>query len=104
MYALVDIQGKQYKVENGSVLKVDRLEKEKGDNVEFDSVLMISDEGKVKIGQPFVKGTKVKARIEEHILDKKVTIYKHKKRKGYRRKQGHRQSYTLVKVEDIKTG
>jgi large subunit ribosomal protein L21 len=103
MYALVDIRGKQYKAEKGTVLKVDRLQNEKGDKIEFGEVLMVSDAKGVEIGQPFVKGTKVKATVEDHILDKKVTVYKYKKRKGYRKKQGHRQAYTLIRVDDILT-
>jgi large subunit ribosomal protein L21 len=101
MYALVDIKGKQYKVEKGSLIKIDRLSNETGDKVEFDSVLLISDKDNVKVGKPFLKGVKIEATVEDHTLDKKLIVYKYKKRKGYRKKQGHRQKYTLIKVQDI---
>ncbi len=101
MYALVEIKGKQYKAQAGSLLKVDRIDTETGGAVEFDSVLLVSDEKKIKIGQPYVKGAKVKAKVEEQIKDKKILVFKYKKRKNYRRTRGHRQRYTLLRVEDI---
>ncbi len=101
MYALVDIKGKQYKVEKGSIIKIDRLNSESGDKLEFDSVLLVSGEDEIQVGQPFLKGIKIKATVEDHVLDKKLIVFKYKKRKGYRKKQGHRQKYTLLKVEDI---
>jgi large subunit ribosomal protein L21 len=101
MYALVEIKGKQYKAEKGSLLRIDRLTEVKGESVDFDSVLMVRDEGKVAVGTPYVDGAKVTATVEEHIRDQKVTVRKFKRRKNYRRKLGHRQQYTLVRVEDI---
>ncbi|MBA7564172.1 50S ribosomal protein L21 [subsurface metagenome] len=101
MYTLVEIKGKQYRAEKGALLKIDRVDKEKGESLEFKSVLFVSDEKKVKIGTPYVKGVKVKAIVEEHGKNKKITIYKYKKRKNYRRKQGHRQQYSLIRVQDI---
>lgn len=101
MYALVDINGKQYKAEKGSVLKVDKLPNEKGETVEFGNVLMIGGTDDVKVGSPYVKGVSVKGTLEDQIKDKKVLVYKYKRRKGYHKKQGHRQQYSLVKVEDI---
>lgn len=101
MYALVEIKGKQYKAEKGSVLKIDRLTEVKGESVNFESVLMLRDEGSVKVGTPYVKGAKVTATVEDHLKDSKVVVHKFKRRKNYRRKQGHRQQYTLVRVEDI---
>jgi large subunit ribosomal protein L21 len=101
MYALVEILGKQYKVEQGSVLKIDHIEQDKGSSVEFPSVLMISDGEKVRIGNPFIAGVSVKALIEEHGKARKVLIGKFKKKKNYRRRQGHRQQYSLIKVEGI---
>jgi large subunit ribosomal protein L21 len=101
MYALVEILGKQYKVEQGSVLKIDRVQKEKGGAVEFTSVLMVSDGEKVRIGSPYLKGVAVKAVVEDHGKDKKVVIGKFRKKKNYRRKAGHRQQYSLIKVEGI---
>lgn len=101
MYALVDIKGKQYKAEKGAKLKVDRLHQDTGEKVEFDSVLLFSDDDRVEVGAPFVKGIKVKATVQDHVSDKKVTVYKMKRRKGYRRTKGHRQQYTLLSVDDI---
>ena len=101
MYVLVEIKGKQYKAEKGSVLKIDRLTEVKGESIDFESVLMLRDDGEVKVGTPYVDGAKVTATVEEHMKDKKVMVHKFKKRKNYRRKQGHRQQYTLVRVEDI---
>jgi large subunit ribosomal protein L21 len=101
MYALVDILGKQYKVEQGSVLKVDHLVQGKGDTVEFPSVLMISDGGTAKIGSPYLSGVTVKAVVEDHGRAKKLVFGKYKKKKNYRRRYGHRQEYSLIKVEGI---
>ncbi len=104
MYTLVEIKGKQYKAEKGSLLKVDKIEKNKGEELEFDSVLLVSDQDKIKIGKPYVKGVKVKAIVVDHIKDKKIIIFKYKKRKSYRRKQGHRQQFTLIRVKEISGG
>jgi large subunit ribosomal protein L21 len=101
MYALVEIKGKQYKAEKGSVLKIDKINNEEGETVEFDNVLMIKNDDDVTIGSPYVKGAKITATLEGHGKDKKIIVYKYKKRKRYRKKQGHRQQYSLVKVEDI---
>ena len=101
MYALVEIKGKQYKVEQGSVLTIDRVGEEKGSRLEFPSVLMVSDGQSVKIGTPYLAGASVSAVVEEHVRAPKVLIGKFKKRKNYRRKQGHRQPHTVVKVESI---
>ncbi|MFP4363162.1 MAG: 50S ribosomal protein L21 [Spirochaetia bacterium] len=101
MYALVEIKGKQYKAEKGSVLKIDKLDNEKGDVVEFDSVLMVADDEKVTVGTPYVDGTKVTAVVEGNGKDKKIRVFKYKKRKGYRRTQGHRQQHSVIKVQDI---
>jgi large subunit ribosomal protein L21 len=101
MYALVEIKGKQYKLEKGSVLKVDKLEGDAGFDVEFDSVLMTSDEAGVNVGAPYVKNAKVTATIEDHTKGDKIFIIKYKRRKGYRRKQGHRQQYSVITVKDI---
>jgi large subunit ribosomal protein L21 len=101
MYALVDIKGKQYKAEKGVTLKVDKLDNETGDALEFDTVLMVGGVDGVKVGTPYVKGVTVKATVEEQIKDRKVIVYKYKRRKGYHKKQGHRQRYSVIKVEDI---
>ncbi len=101
MYALVDIKGKQYKVEKGSLIKIDRMAEIEGESVLFDSVLMLSGEGKAQFGQPYLKGIQIKAVVEKHGKEKKIIVYKYKKRKRYRKKQGHRKQYTLIKVRDI---
>jgi large subunit ribosomal protein L21 len=99
MYALVDILGKQYKVEQGSVLKVDHLAKETGETVEFPSVLMVSDGGTAKIGNPYLPGVSLKAVVENHGRARKLVFGKFKKKKNYRRRYGHRQEFSTIKVE-----
>jgi large subunit ribosomal protein L21 len=99
MYALVDILGKQYKAEQGSLLKVDLLPNEKGQAVEFPSVLMVSDGGSTRIGSPYIAGISVRAVVEEHGKGRKLVFGKYKKKKNYRRKYGHREQYSLIKVE-----
>jgi large subunit ribosomal protein L21 len=101
MYALVEIKGRQYKAEKGSTLKVDKIDSEKGNAVEIDKVLMFSNDKDVKIGAPYLDGIKIHATVEDQIKDKKVLVFKYKKRKNYRRTRGHRQQYTLIKVDDI---
>ncbi|MFP4179799.1 MAG: 50S ribosomal protein L21 [Spirochaetaceae bacterium] len=101
MYALVEIKGKQYKAEEGKTLKVDRIENEAGEKVEFDTVLMTGGADSTKIGSPYVKGAKVEATVEDHGRAKKIKVFKFKRRNGYRRKAGHRQNYSLLKVTGI---
>ena len=99
MYALVDILGKQYKVEQGSVLKVDHLVKEKGERMEFPSILMISDGGTTRIGSPYVPGASVRAVVEDQGRARKLVFGKFKKKKNYRRRYGHREQYSTIRVE-----
>jgi large subunit ribosomal protein L21 len=101
MYALIEIKGKQYKAEKGGLLKVDLFENDKGSSVELGNVLLVSGDSGVKVGSPYVEGVKVKAVVEEHGRDKKIIGFKYKKRKNYRRTWGHRQSFTVLKVEEI---
>ncbi|TVR33157.1 MAG: 50S ribosomal protein L21 [Spirochaetaceae bacterium] len=101
MYAMVEIAGKQYKAEPGSVLKVDRLAQDAGASLEFDSVLMLRDTETVKVGTPYVKGARVTAVVEEHGKDKKIIVFKYKRRKNYKRKRGHRQQYSVIRVGEI---
>ena len=101
MYALVEIKGRQYKAEQGAVLMVDRIQGEKGTAVEFPTVLLVSDGSSVRVGSPYVSGVTVKAVLEDHGKAPKIIIGKFKKKKNYRRKQGHRQQYSLIKVESI---
>ena len=101
MYALVEIKGKQYKVNEGDTLTVDRLDNESGSTLEFETVLLTSNDGEVKIGTPYVDGVKVQTTVEDHMKGPKLYVHKFKKRKGYRRKQGHRQRYSTLKVTGI---
>ena len=100
MYAVVEINGKQYRAEKGAVLKVDRFDAEKGAAVSLDKVLLVSGDS-VKVGAPYVSGAAVKATVQDEIKGDKVVVFKYKPKKDYRRTQGHRQSYTLLKVEEI---
>jgi large subunit ribosomal protein L21 len=102
MYAVVEIKGKQYKAEEGDLLKVDHIDGEDGDLVEFDSVLMVrGDDEKVSVGSPYVKGVKLKGVVEDHGRERKIVVYKYKRRKGYRRRRGHRRQYSLLRVKEI---
>jgi large subunit ribosomal protein L21 len=101
MYAIVEIKGKQYRVEKGNVVKVDRLAEAKGETVDFEKVLMIHNDSGVQIGTPYLDGVTVKTTVEDHGRDKKILVFKYKKRKNYRRTHGHRQSYTTVTINDI---
>ncbi|TVQ36900.1 MAG: 50S ribosomal protein L21 [Spirochaetaceae bacterium] len=101
MYAMVEIAGKQYKAEPGSLLKVDRLAQDAGARLEFDSVLMLRDTETVKVGTPYVEGARVTAVIEEHGKDKKIVVFKYKRRKNYKRTRGHRQQYSVIRVGEI---
>jgi large subunit ribosomal protein L21 len=101
MYALVDILGKQYKVEPGSVIKVDHVVQEKGSTVDFPTVLMVSDGGTARIGSPYLAGASVRGVIEDHGRERKLVFGKYKKKKNYRRRYGHRREFSLIKVEAI---
>ena len=100
MYALIEFKGKQYKAEKGAVLKVDRIDEEPGAALDIDSVLLLSGDT-VTVGVPYVEGVRVSATVESHIKDKKIIVFKYKPKKDYRRKQGHRQPYSLIKIVDI---
>ena len=101
MYAVVATGGKQYKVETGDVLRVEKLAGEVGAEVSFDQVLMVGGDEDVQIGKPIVEGAAVKGHIVEQDKYKKILVFKYKRRKRYRRKQGHRQPYTAVKIDAI---
>ncbi len=101
MYAIVDIAGKQFKVEKDKSIYAPRLVGEEGASVEFDNVLLVDNDGKVKVGTPSIKGSKVSGKILEHVKDDKVIVFKKKRRKGYKKKNGHRQQFTKVLVESI---
>ena len=101
MYAIVRTGGKQYQVEAGDTLRVEKLQGEVGDTVELDDVLLLVDGESVKIGQPVVEGAKVVAKVVEQGRHKKIIVFKKKRRQGYQVKKGHRQMYTALKIETI---
>ena len=101
MYVIVDIAGQQFKVEQGQEVFVHRLEGEEGDKLEFDKVLLVDNDGKVKVGKPIVKGAKIEAKIVNHLRADKVVVFKKKRRKGYQKSSGHRQDLTKVLIESI---
>jgi large subunit ribosomal protein L21 len=100
MYALVEFKGKQYKAEKGALLKVDKIDAEPGAAVNIDTVLLVSGDS-VKVGNPYVNGAKVSATVESHGKDNKIIVFKYKPKKDYRRKQGHRQQFSIIKIGDI---
>ena len=100
MYAIVEVLGKQYRVQEGCKVVVDLMDAEKGSEVSLDRVLMIGGEA-AKIGTPVVEGAKVNATVVDHILGDKIVVFKHKRRKAERRTQGHRQSLTRVEITAI---
>ena len=101
MYAVIQTGGKQYRAVPGEEVKIEKIEGDVGASVTFDKVLLTSDGEEVNIGSPFLENIKVMGRITRHDRDKKVIVFKYKRRKGYRKKRGHRQSHTLVRIEGI---
>ena len=102
MYAIIEECGKQYKVTKGDVVFFEKLDVEEGKKVTFDKVVLVSDEGKIEVGAPYVKGMKVEGKVVAHGKGKKIVVFKYKAKKNYRRKQGHRQPYTKVEITAIK--
>ena len=103
MYAIIRSGGKQYRVEPGSEIQVDLLHNEQGAVFETDQVLLVNDGSTTRLGTPMVEGVVVKGTILDHIKAKKIIVFKMKRRKGYRRTQGHRQQYTRLKIDSINT-
>ncbi len=101
MYVIVEIQGQQFKAEAGKRLYVHRLEAERGTAVEFDKVLLVDNDGAVKVGLPTVEGAKVVCEVLSHVRGEKVIIFKKKRRKGYRKRNGHRQNFTEVLIKEV---
>lgn len=101
MYAIIKTGGKQYKVSEGDLVRVEKLSYEVGETVDFDQVLLVSNDGELKVGSPLVEGAKVSATVEDQNKDKKIVVFKYKPKKQYRKKHGHRQPYTLVKINSI---
>ncbi len=104
MYAIIESCGKQYKVSEGDVVFFEKLDAEEGKKVSFDKVVLVSDEKKVEVGAPYVKGVKVEGKVLEHGKGKKIIVYKYKAKKNYRRTQGHRQPFTKVEITKISAG
>ena len=101
MYAIVEIAGQQFKVEKDQQVYVHRLENKEGSKVEFDNVLLIDNDGKIKVGAPAISGAKVTAKVVSHLKGDKVVVFKKKRRKGYRVKNGHRQDLTEILIQKI---
>ena len=102
MYAIIESCGKQYKVAEGDVVFFEKLDAEEGKKVTFDKVILVSNDKKIEVGAPYVKGIKVEGKVVSHGKGKKILVYKYKAKKNYRRKQGHRQPYTKVEITKIK--
>ena len=103
MYAVVESGGKQYRVQEGDILRVEKISGEVGSPVTFDKVLLFSDGDKVDVGQPVLNKATVNGHIVQQGKARKIIVFKYKRRKRYRRKQGHRQQYTAVQIDQIKT-
>ncbi|MBE6903348.1 MAG: 50S ribosomal protein L21 [Ruminococcaceae bacterium] len=101
MYAILQTGGKQYKVQEGDILFIEKLNAENDSQVTFDSILAVSDDNGLKIGEPTVAGATVVAKVIKSGKEKKIKIFKYKPKKGYRRRQGHRQPYTKIQIEAI---
>lgn len=101
MYAIIKTGGKQYKVAEGEVIYVEKLDAEAGDAVTFGEVLAVVADGDVKVGKPVVEGAKVTGKVEAQGKEKKILVFKYKAKSNYRRRQGHRQPYTKVVIEKI---
>ena len=101
MYAVIKTGGKQHEVAEGEILRVEKLKASEGEPVDITDVLLIEKDGEVTLGSPFIEGAKVTAKILRHGKEDKVTIIKMKRRKDYRKKQGHRQNYSEIQIEQI---
>ena len=101
MYAIIETGGKQYRVQEGDVITVEKLDVEAGDKIALDKVLLLNNGTELKVGAPYVEGAKVFGEVVENGKGKKVIIFKYKAKKDYRKKQGHRQPYTMIKIESL---
>jgi len=101
MYAVIETGGKQYKVKEGDVITIEKLNAQAGDAVEFDKVLLVSNNGDVQVGVPYLDAAKVFGSVVENGKAQKVVIFKYKSKKDYRKKQGHRQPYTMVQIDGV---
>ena len=101
MYAIIKTGGKQYRVNEGDVISVEKLDVASGEKVVFDEILVVSNNGELQIGAPVVSGAKVEGTVVQQGKEKKVVVFKYKPKKDYRKKQGHRQPFTKIKIEKI---
>ncbi|MDJ0753981.1 MAG: 50S ribosomal protein L21 [Ardenticatenaceae bacterium] len=104
MYAIVECGGRQYRAEEGHIFSVEKLALEVGDQIELDNVLLLADGDNVKVGTPVVDGAKVKATVVDQYKGKKIFVWKYKPKKRYRRRKGHRQLYTRLRIDEIVQG
>ena len=103
MYAIIEACGRQYKVQEGDTIFFEKLGEEEGKNVSFDKVVLVSNEGNVEVGAPYVKGAKVEGKVVANGRGKKILVFKYKPKKNERKTRGHRQDYTKVEITSIKT-
>jgi len=103
MFAIINIAGKQFRVEEGDQIKVPHLSTDAGKSLAFDKVLLVNDGKKVQLGSPLLSNASISATVVEHGRGRKIRIFKKKRRKGYRRNNGHRQNYSLIKIDSIST-
>lgn len=103
MYAVIETGGKQYRINEGDVIRVEKLAADVGSNIGFDRVLMVGQGDQVRVGTPLVDGASVTGTVVEQDRGRKIIVFKMKRRKNYRRKQGHRQDYTGVRIEKIES-
>jgi large subunit ribosomal protein L21 len=103
MYAIIETGGKQYKVSENEIIKVEKLDAEEGSDFEFSKVILINKDGEITTGNPYLENARVIGEVLETKKDKKIIVFKFKRRKNYKRKKGHRQFYTKLKIKDILT-
>ena len=101
MYAVIEACGRQYKVQEGDVVFFEKLDSEEGKTVSFDKVILVSNDGKVQVGNPYVSGAKVEGKVVAHGRGKKIVVFKYKPKKNERKTQGHRQDYTKVEITAV---
>ena len=101
MYAVIEACGRQYKVQEGDVVFFEKLDSDEGITVSFDKVILVSNDGKVQVGNPYVSGAKVEGKVVAHGKGKKITVFKYKPKKNERKTQGHRQEYTKVEITAV---